>query len=110
MAHERHEVAGDGASLRRRPWPGPRTRGLRRRPPAHEDVHEPEPHGTKPGGPVRGALRAATARSDRIGSLEIGKQADLMICDIPDYRHLCYHFGINHVWRVVKRGRVVYAA
>ena len=30
--------------------------------------------------------------------------------DVPDYRHLFYHFGVNHVWRVIKRGRVVYAA
>jgi imidazolonepropionase len=53
---------------------------------------------------------AALRRSDRIGSLEVGKQADLVIFDVPDYRHLFYHFGINHVWRVIKRGRVVYAA
>jgi imidazolonepropionase len=48
--------------------------------------------------------------ADRLGSLEVGKQADLIICDVPDYRHLFYHFGVNHVWRVIKRGRVVYAA
>jgi len=53
---------------------------------------------------------AALGRSDRLGSLETGKQADLQICDIPDFRQLFYHFGVNHVWRVVKRGRVVYAA
>src|SRR5439155_9459706 len=53
---------------------------------------------------------AAVGRADRIGSLEVGKQADLIIVDVPDYRHLFYHFGVNHVWRVVKRGRVVYAA
>jgi imidazolonepropionase len=53
---------------------------------------------------------AALARSDRIGSLEVGKQADLVLCDIPDYRHLFYHFGVNHVGRVIKRGRVVYTA
>ncbi len=53
---------------------------------------------------------AALGRSDRIGSLEVGKQADLVIFDVPDYRHLFYHFGVNHVWRVIKRGRVVYAA
>jgi hypothetical protein len=29
---------------------------------------------------------------------------------VPDYRHLFYHFGVNHVWRVVKRGRVAYPA
>ncbi|MBY0524582.1 MAG: imidazolonepropionase [Gemmataceae bacterium] len=57
-------------------------------------------------------LNAATAlgRADRIGSLEVGKQADLVIWDVPDYRHLFYHFGVNHAWRVIKRGRVVYAA
>jgi len=53
---------------------------------------------------------AAVGRSDRLGSIEVGKQADLIICDIPDYRQLLYHFGVSHVWRVIKRGRVVYAA
>jgi len=53
---------------------------------------------------------AAVGRADRLGSLEVGKQADLVIFDVPDYRHLFYHFGVNHVWRVVKRGRVVHAA
>jgi imidazolonepropionase len=53
---------------------------------------------------------AALGRSDRLGSLEVGKQADLIICDVPNYRHLFYHFGVNHVWRVIKRGRVVFAA
>jgi imidazolonepropionase len=53
---------------------------------------------------------AALGRADHLGSLEVGKQADLIICDVPDYRHLFYHFGVNHVWRVIKRGRVVYAA
>ena len=57
-------------------------------------------------------LNAATAIgcADRVGSIEVGKQADLMICDLPDYRQLFYHFGVSHVWRVIKRGRVVYAA
>jgi imidazolonepropionase len=53
---------------------------------------------------------AAVGRADRIGSLEVGKQADLVIFDVPDYRHILYHFGVNHVWRVIKRGRVVHAA
>ena len=53
---------------------------------------------------------AAVGRSDRIGSLEVGKQADLVIYDVPDYRQIFYHFGVNHVERVLKRGRVVYAA
>jgi imidazolonepropionase len=49
-------------------------------------------------------------REQRIGSIEAGKQADLVICDVPSYRHLFYHFGVNHVWQVIKRGRVVHAA
>ena len=53
---------------------------------------------------------AALGRADRAGSLEPGRQADLVICDVPDYRHLFYHFGINHVRRVIKRGRVVHTA
>lgn len=53
---------------------------------------------------------ASLARAERLGSLEPGKQADVAICNVPDYRHLFYHFGVNHVWRVLKRGRVVYAA
>jgi imidazolonepropionase len=53
---------------------------------------------------------AALGCSDRLGSIGVGKQADLIICDVPDYRHLFYHFGVNHVWRVIKRGRVVHAA
>ncbi len=51
---------------------------------------------------------AALGRSDCIGSLEVGKQADLIVCATPDYRHLFYHFGGSHVERVIKRGRVVH--
>ena len=53
---------------------------------------------------------AALQMSDRIGSIEVGKQADILIADVPNYQHLFYHFGVSHVWRVIKRGRVVYAA
>jgi imidazolonepropionase len=53
---------------------------------------------------------AALGRSDRIGSIEVGKQADLVIFDVPDYRLLPYHFGVNHVWKVIKNGRVVVGA
>jgi imidazolonepropionase len=53
---------------------------------------------------------AALGRSDRIGSIEVGKQADLVVLDVSDYRQLVYHFGVSHVWRVIKRGRVVFAA
>jgi imidazolonepropionase len=50
----------------------------------------------------------ALRRGHEIGTLEMGKQADIVILDIPDYRHLSYHFGINHVSKVIKKGRVVW--
>jgi imidazolonepropionase len=53
---------------------------------------------------------AALGRSDRLGSLEPGQQADLILCDVSDYRQLFYHFGINHVRTVIKRGHVVHPA
>lgn len=53
---------------------------------------------------------AALGCSDRIGSLAVGKQADLVVHDVSDYRQLFYHFGISHVWRVFKRGRLVHVA
>jgi imidazolonepropionase len=55
-------------------------------------------------------LHAARAlrKEKEIGTLEPGKQADLVILDIPDYRHLSYHFGVNHVWKVVKKGKIVW--
>jgi len=51
---------------------------------------------------------AAVYRQDRIGSLEPGKQADLLLLDVPDYRHLGYRFGTNLVRTVIKAGRVVW--
>jgi imidazolonepropionase len=48
----------------------------------------------------------AIRRADIIGSIEEGKQADLLILGVPDYRHLGYRFGTNLIRQVVKRGRV----
>lgn len=47
-------------------------------------------------------------REKEVGSLEIGKQADILLLDIPNYRYLPYHFGVDHVDRVIKKGKVVY--
>jgi len=49
----------------------------------------------------------AVDRGDRIGSLEVGKQADIIILDIPDHRQLPYWFGMNLAERVIKNGRLV---
>ena len=49
---------------------------------------------------------AAIQRHDTLGSLEPGKQADLIILDVPDYRHLGYRFGTNLVQTVIKKGQV----
>ena len=42
-----------------------------------------------------------------IGSLEFGKCADLLILDVPDYREIPYHFGMNLVDLVMKNGTVL---
>lgn len=49
---------------------------------------------------------AAIGRAQQIGSVEPGKLADLIILNVPDYRHLGYRFGGNLVQAVIKRGRV----
>lgn len=43
----------------------------------------------------------------KVGSIEPGKVADMLLLAVPDYRHLVYAWGINHVRTVIKRGRVV---
>ena len=47
-------------------------------------------------------------RENEIGSLEVGKQADILLLAIPNYRYLPYHFGVDHVEVVIKKGRIVY--
>lgn len=44
----------------------------------------------------------------RVGSIEPGKQADLVVFDVPDYREIPYSFGVNLVAMVLKRGRIIY--
>ncbi len=52
---------------------------------------------------------AALGRADTVGSVEAGKQADLVVLAAPSHKHIVYHFGVNPVRHVVKRGRVVVA-
>lgn len=49
----------------------------------------------------------AINRGDRLGSIEPGKQADIILLDVPNYRYLPYHFGVNYVRTVIKNGRTV---
>lgn len=49
---------------------------------------------------------AAIGRQAQVGSLSPGKQADLLILSVSDYRHLGYRFGNNLVQTVIKRGQI----
>ncbi|HKZ94646.1 MAG TPA: imidazolonepropionase [Candidatus Bathyarchaeia archaeon] len=49
----------------------------------------------------------AIERAHRIGSLEIGKQADIVIFDAPNHGYFPYHYGINLADRVFKNGNLV---
>lgn len=51
----------------------------------------------------------ALGRADQVGSIEVGKQADLVFFDAPNYSYLQYHFGVNLVHTVIKKGKVVVA-
>jgi imidazolonepropionase len=44
---------------------------------------------------------------DHVGSLEVGKQADLVLFDCTDYRQIPYLFGVNHAMLVIKSGEIV---
>jgi imidazolonepropionase len=45
-----------------------------------------------------------------LGSIEIGKQADLVLLDIPNLDYFAYHYGVNHVLLTLKKGHVVYSS
>ena len=46
-------------------------------------------------------------RAERIGSIETGKDADLAVFDVEDYREIPYYFGVNHCARTFKRGQTI---
>ncbi len=54
-------------------------------------------------------LNAACAinRAEEIGSLEVGKRADVLILNIPNHKFLGYRYGVNLVDKVIKNGRLV---
>ncbi len=58
---------------------------------------------------VAATINAACAvgLATEVGSLEAGKQADIVILDLPGYQHLAYRFATNPVRTVIKAGRRV---
>jgi imidazolonepropionase len=58
---------------------------------------------------VAATLNAAFAinRQEKVGSLEVGKQADIIVLGIPNFAHIPYHFGVNLVETTIKSGRIV---
>lgn len=44
---------------------------------------------------------------DQVGSLEIGKKADILLMDAPNLEYIFYHYGVNHVKDIFKNGNVV---
>jgi imidazolonepropionase len=62
------------------------------------------------------ALNAATINAafavnsgEKTGSIEIGKQADILIADTKDYRQIAYEFGGNLINTVIKNGKIVFS-
>ncbi len=49
----------------------------------------------------------AVCRAGEVGSLEVGKRADISILNVPNHKFLGYSFGVNHVERVIANGRLV---
>ncbi|ERN54011.1 imidazolonepropionase [Alkalihalophilus marmarensis] len=49
----------------------------------------------------------AINRGHEVGSIEVGKKADVVILDVPNYMQLQYHYGVNHTETVIKGGKVV---
>jgi imidazolonepropionase len=46
--------------------------------------------------------------SDHLGSLEPGKQADLAVFEVEDYREIPYYFGMQRCWLTMKSGEIIF--
>jgi imidazolonepropionase len=51
---------------------------------------------------------AALGRADTIGSLDPGKQGDVVILEHPSHRFIPYHIGVSTVEKVIKNGNLVF--
>lgn len=51
---------------------------------------------------------AAVNRADEIGSIDIGKKADIIILEFPSYKYIPYHVGVSTVEKVIKDGKLVF--
>lgn len=49
----------------------------------------------------------AIRRAHEIGSLEVGKKADIVVLNVPSHAFLGYRFGVNLVDKVIKNGHLV---
>ena len=50
----------------------------------------------------------ALRREKIVGSIETGKQADLAVFEVEDYREIPYYFGEHRCWMTLKRGEIIY--
>lgn len=48
----------------------------------------------------------AIKREHEIGSISVGKKADITVLKVPNISYLIYHFGINHTSFVIKNGKI----
>jgi imidazolonepropionase len=60
---------------------------------------------------VASTINAAYAldRGDSIGSIEAGKQADILLFDVPNYKYLVYYFTTSHLTHVMKKGELLFS-
>lgn len=50
----------------------------------------------------------AINRGNQVGSLAVGRAADIVIWDVPNHLYIPYHYGVNHVNKVFKNGNIIY--
>lgn len=51
---------------------------------------------------------AAIDKADTLGSIDVGKKADIVIHEFPSYKYLPYHIAVSTVERVIKNGKLIY--